>query len=167
MSGSKIHSLPITTYDGRAPREELPEEIHDAGEQLCHPPRRGSNSRAIHNASNGSDVLDAEELAIPGAGQVHAPFPGQLEACEGCGRPSMIGMGSVPQSCGECNHQAVLEGKCKDKCGVRDSSRTADVAVTSSREIALRQEHLAALRMTGSMMLGMSTLLLLLLLVAW
>lgn len=183
MSGSKIHSVQITAYDHRSSSsEELPEEaaIEERGavvvdeQQLRHAPRRASNSRAIHDDAsiNGPNTLiDAEELGMPGVYQVHAPFPGQLEACQGCGRLSVSGViGSGPsQTCDECSYDGgVLRGKENKMGGLRGGSRAADVvAVTSSREIALSQAHLTVLRVTGFVMLAMSTLLLLLLLVAW
>ena len=42
-----------------------------------------------------------------------------------------------------------------------------DVAVTSVREVALSKEHASVLRWTGTVMLGMSSLLFVLLLSAW
>lgn len=193
-SSSKIHSLRDTTQSdntanststtGRQQREDDKVPSCSGGrleDDLPRPPAtRGS---AIQDsAAPGSAYLSScnnEELTteVPGL-RVHAPWPGLHGACEGCGAPSVSGLGSGPTECEHCHRQvAGGEGgargkpmmKGKGSAAVRGSPAGKDgvVAVTSSREIALGNERTKALAWAGGIMLVTSTVLLLLLLIAW
>lgn len=114
--------------------------------------------------------LDEGEAGVPGL-RTHAPWPGLHEACQGCDAPSVSRLGSGPQACEYCNHKnlGVLErGKNRECVGKNAPTKAGKyVPVTSSREIKLSNTHVSALRRTGAVMLATSSLLLMLLLIAW
>lgn len=113
--------------------------------------------------------------------RVHAPWPGLHGACKGCGAPSVSGLGSGPTECEQCHRQIAggdEGGRQKHPAKGKGSAvatatrelragKEGVVAVTSSREIALGDHRATVLAWAGAAMLATSSLLLLLLLVAW
>lgn len=192
-SSSKIHSLRTPQDDGaanptgtirRQQREQQDLVPSSSGGHLeaGHPSPPAARTTQDSPAGRGSAYLGSyidEELTeeIPGL-CVHAPWPGLHGACEGCGAPSVSGLGSGPTECEHCHRQiAGGEGGARGKTPAKGKSSSAAracvtgkdgvVAVTSSREIALGKERAKALSWAGATMLVTSLLLLLLLLVAW
>lgn len=191
---SKIHSLRSTAQDDdvanptgtiRAQRAEQQDVVPsssgghlEAGRPL--PPAARTTQDAA--AAPGSAYLGSyndEELAeeVPGL-RVHAPWPGLHGACEGCGAPSVSGLGSGPTECEHCHRQIAggeggargkppAKGKGSEAARARVAGKDGVVAVTSSREIVLGDERAKALAWAGATMLVTSLLLLLLLLIAW
>lgn len=175
MSGSKIHSVQVTGHNENGNDEHHQQSSRQNGEarrendpRPCLP-RSASRAGTAHDSPNGPENLDAEELGLPGL-NVHAPWPGLHAACEGCGAPSVSGLGSGLQTCEHC-HRRVMSlaagGKRRSGKGGVWAEAGKEVAVTSSREIALGKEHKSVLWWTGAGMLGTSWLLFLLLLIAW
>lgn len=178
MSGSKIHSVQTTSADENIDndgeelhwREVSPESREDSGADLF--PSSAASGAAIQD-SNQPGSLDAQELGLARE-QAHAPWPGRHSACGVCGVPSVSpGLGPDRQSCEYCDRPVEgAVGKRKKNAGGarRGGTRLAlekEVAVTSSREITLDDEHVQVLMWTGVVMLGTSSLLFLLLLSAW
>lgn len=196
-SNSKIHSLQHTAScddiakpTGTIRRQQREQQDVDPSSGVGHlesglplpPSARGGSTIHDSAAAPESAYLGSyndEELAeeVPGL-RVHAPWPGLHGACEGCGAPSVSGLGSGPTECEHCYRQiAGGEGGARGKPPAKGKRSAATqgcvtgkdgvVAVTSSREIALGNERAKALAWTGAAMLATSLLLLLLLLIAW
>ncbi|CAM9324089.1 unnamed protein product [Scytosiphon promiscuus] len=194
-SNSKIHSLQVTAKeDGGADPNALGAK-HRGGQDAV-VPRTNSFSCEIHLPQpldiRGNGIDDSatapgssrfhddhdEEMAVdlPGLG-IHAPWPGLHEACEGCGAPSVsVGLGSGPRECEHCHRQIAggetgVRGKGKGSRAAAVAGGKAGkegiVAVTSSREVALGDERAKALTWVAAVMLATSSLLFILLLVAW
>lgn len=174
MSGSKIHSVQAAAYNIR--EEDATRRREEAAQRDDGPnPLSGTGVAAAidHGPSHPRGHLEAVDLGVPGL-RVHAPWPGLHEVCKGCGAPSVSGLGSGPQTCEHCPGHVppVLAGVGKAGGGGTGKQQPAgkierEVAVTSVREVALSKEHASVLRRTGTVMLGMSSLLFVLLLCAW
>lgn len=134
-------------------------------------------------ASSGSESLDPntdEELTAEVSGpRIHAPWSELDGVCDGCGAPSVSGLDSGSTEC-EHYHRQIAGGKvgARGKPFGIDSAPAAAVlwgqegkggvvAVTSSRKVALGDERSKALARAGAAMLATSSLLLIILLVAW
>jgi len=199
-SGSKIHFLSDATRQQHQ-RGQGALRNGDGVDDLPRPPGPpGRNTIQDSSSSSsppsgeaaaptrpGSAYLDPteddEELTVELSGlRVHAPWPGLHGACEGCGAPSVSGLGSGPTECEHCHRQiAGGEGGGRQKPPARGGKGSAVVtatrelragkegvvAVTSSREIALGDHRAKVLAWTGAAMLATSSLLLLLVLIAW
>lgn len=191
-SGSKIHFLSDPAHDNatipadcarrngddcarRPARNTIQDSAATAAPSVATIPG-SAYSDPCQDDDDDDEVVTVE---LPGL-QVHAPWPGLHGACEGCGAPSVSGLGSGPTECEHC-HRQIAGGKggarqkplAKGKKGSgvaapgRRSAKEGVVAVTSSREIALGEERAKALAWAGGTMLATSSLLLLLLLIAW
>ncbi|CAN0188274.1 unnamed protein product [Ectocarpus fasciculatus] len=184
-SGSKIHSLQVTTHEERiansdrlSGRQQDTLENGTARDAGLPRARGGNTTRDLAAAAPVQHVdLDPDELTVEVPGlRVHAPWPGLHGACEGCGAPSVSGLGSGPTECEHCHRQIPggeggFRGKSKAPAaaavgGVK-AGKAGVVAVTSSRKVALSDERAKALAWAGGAMLTTSSLLLLLLLVTW
>lgn len=186
-SSSRVYSVQVTAQDGgitNNPDYALHRQRQQQQHSSSRPPAARGNTVQDSAASPGSAYLDPsidEELTVEVSGpRVHAPWPGLHGVCDGCGAPSVSGLGSGPTECEHCHRQiAGGEGGARKKpsAGGKGSAAAAArrgtegkegvVAVTSSREIALGDERAKALARAGAVMLATSSLLLLLLLVAW
>lgn len=178
MSGSKIHSVQAgAAYD---------DDDDDYGEEEKDPTgRRGQQyeeDEEDENHRENDDFARDDDYNYPPPGnlepvdldastrRIPAPWPGLHEQCKNCGAPSVSGLGSGPQTCERCPTGYVKGGwKAKSGGAVGKLSGTVgkEVAVTSVREVTLSKEQATVLRWTGSVMLGMSALLFVLLLTAW
>lgn len=181
---SRVHLVSTTAQDDVTNQQPDKQQQHH---QTSHPPAatRGSTVQqdSVTAAPSGSTSLDPitdEELSVEVSGpRIHAPWPGLHGVCNGCGAPSVSGLGSSPTECEHCHRQnAGGEGGARGKLSAKGSTPVAStgwgkegkdgvVAVTSSREVALGGQRAKALARTGAVMLATSSLLLLLLLVAW
>ncbi|CAM9238926.1 unnamed protein product [Hapterophycus canaliculatus] len=193
-TGSKIYSLQVAAKRGGGANTDAPggqggrvQDVHVS--QNDGTPIKAHLQQALD--TGGSSIQDTaiapefahlhgehdEEIAVelPGQG-THAPWPGQHEACEGCGAPSVsVGLGSGPRECEHCHRQIAggergVRGKGKDSGAASWEAKPGKqgiVAVTSSREVSLGNERAKALTWAGAVMLSTSSLLLILLLVAW
>eukprot|EP00903_Cladosiphon_okamuranus_P013593 g12660.t1 len=198
---SRIHSLPSTPQGGtssshadtaskreRREQQDVVPSSSSSGGRLeaglpLPPAARGSTTQDSTPSAPGSANLGSynndEELAVEVPGlRVHAPWPGLHGACEGCGAPSVSGLGSGPTECEQCHRQIAggeggahgkppTTGKGPAAAGVYGAGKDGVVAVTSSREIALGSVRSTRLAWAGAAMLAASSLLLLMLLVAW
>lgn len=183
-SKSRVYSVQATAEgDSIADRQQHRPQIH------CNPSRPpgaacgNTTQQDSATVSLGSASLDPntdEELTVEVSGpRIHAPWPGLHGVCDGCGTPSVSGLGSGPTECEHCHQQiAGGEGGAQGKLSGKGSSSAATaqqekgekdgvVAVTSCREVALGDHRAKALARVGAGMLTTSSLLLLLLLVAW
>lgn len=193
-SSSKIHSVRVTTQREavvnpagaiRSQHQEQRGGVPDSGGAhlevagLPRPPAtgvsavQGSVAAAPSSAYPGPYNDESHEDEVPGL-RLHAPWPGLHGACEGCGAPSVSGLGSGPTECEHCHRQiAGGEGFARGKPSAKGkgsacvAGKDGVVAVTSSREISLGNERAKALTWAGATMLATSSLLLLLLLCAW
>lgn len=172
MSSSKIHSVPAAAYDvGEEDTTGRREEAAQRDDDLDPFSGTGAAAATDHDPSHPRRPLEAVDLGVSGL-RVHAPWPGLREVCKGCGAPSVSGLGSGPQTCEQCPGQVppVFFGAGKAGGGGKQQpvgKAGREVAVTSVREVALSKEHASVLRRTGTVMLGMSSLLFVLLLCAW
>lgn len=175
MSGSKIHSVPA----GDACDDD---DDYGGDEEKDPSGRRGQRYEEEETHHENDDFARDDDYTYPPPGnleaidlnasvrRIPAPWPGLHGQCKSCGAPSVSGLGSGPQTCEHCPAGHVKGGRKAVGGGAfgKPSGRVGkEVAVTSVREVALSKEQAAVLRWTGSVMLGMSSLLLVLLLTAW
>lgn len=102
-----------------------------------------------------------------GLQEIHAPFPGLREACDGCGTLNVSGLGSGIWSCESCSR---IDESQYGETGMKVGGGGVvgkEVAVTSARAIGLSGFYVRALAWTGATMLGAAIILLILLLVTW